>query len=146
MSIETEIAALTAANNSLLAAFNQQLVTVQAEITAAQIGAAALLDQQKTITGNYTLVAGDAIKTIFVDNAAGAVVVTVPAGLPARFMCAFIQMGTGNVSFAVTGGAVINSAFNMLKIKGQTYGVFIQQNTPTSAATNIYYMIGKTKA
>jgi len=142
MSLETEIAALTVANTELLAVFNLQLITIQNEIIAAQVGAAALLDQQKTITNDYTLLATDTVSTIFIDNA-GPLTITVPAGLPAKFMCAFIQLGTANVSF-VQSGTVINSAFGMLKIKGQNYGVFLQQHSPVSE-TNTYYMIGKTK-
>jgi len=75
---------------------------------------------------NYTLVDGDFAFTLFLNNVAKDVTITVPATLLDYFICQFYQEGTGNVTFVGSGGATINTATG-LKIKGQFYWCAVEK-------------------
>ncbi len=96
---------------------------------------------QKTIpAANYTLLPTDTEYTIFIENGATPITITVPTGLPANFNAGFIQEGTGVVTFSGT-GTTINTV-NGLKIKGQNYQVFLEKKL----ATSTFYLLGNTTA
>lgn len=75
---------------------------------------------------NYTLVDGDFAFTLFLNNLAKDVTITVPATLLDYFICQFYQEGTGNVTFVGSGGATINTPTG-LKIKGQFYWCAVEK-------------------
>lgn len=75
---------------------------------------------------NYTLVDGDFAFTLFLNNVAKDVTITVPATLKDYFICQFYQEGTGNVTFVESGGATINTPIG-LKIKGQFYWCAVEK-------------------
>ena len=66
--------------------------------------------------------------------------ITVPSGLTSKINIGFIQEGTGDVSFT-TSGTVINSPLGMVKLKGQYYWGYLEQE----AVTNTYYLLGNLK-
>lgn len=84
------------------------------------------LNPQLTITGDLTLNNTHNGKTIFVDNSATDVNITVPSTLANNFCCAFWQLGTGNVTFVQGASTVINSNVG-LKIKGQNLSVVLEK-------------------
>lgn len=78
-----------------------------------------VLNLQKKITSDYTLLSTDNHHTIVVDTTAGDVDITVPTGLVANISVNFTQIGTGVVTF-VGSGTTLNSPIG-LKIKGENY-------------------------
>ena len=89
---------------------------------------------------NYTLTNADNNYTIIVDNAATAVTIIVPSGLTSKIGVGFIQKGTADVTFTASGTTIQNPTG--LKIKGQYYQTFIEQD----GNTNVIYLLGNTKA
>lgn len=87
----------------------------------------------------YTLLNSDDKKTLFINNGPSDVVINVPASLPSNFSVAFIQKGTGDVTFNPV-SVTLNSAVGF-KIKGQNYWALIEKEL----GTNTYYLIGSTK-
>lgn len=88
---------------------------------------------------NYTLLNTDKDKLFFIDNGSTNVTITVPIGLPDEFFAAFIQEGTGDVSF-VQSGTIISSAVG-LKIKEQYNQVALDKK----GATTTFFLTGNTK-
>jgi hypothetical protein len=91
------------------------------------------------VSGNYDLQSADNNYTLIIDNGANNVTITVGTSLPSKFICAFIQKGSGNVTF-VASGIVINTPIG-LKIKGENYSVALEQED----ANDIFYLLGNTK-
>lgn len=91
---------------------------------------------QKVIVGDYTLTSADTEYTIFVNNGASPINITVPTGLVANFNAGFIQEGTGVVTF-IASGTTINTPSG-LKIKGQNYQAFLEKKQ----ATETFYLLG----
>lgn len=74
-----------------------------------------------------------------VNNGSNDVTITVPAGLSSAFICAFTQMGSGDVTF-VESSTTINTPIGLL-IKGQFYAVALEQ----IGATDEYNLLGNSK-
>jgi hypothetical protein len=85
----------------------------------------------------YTLVAADNGKIITLSNAS-TITVTVPSGLGAGFNCTLVQLGAGQVGFAVS-GATVNNRQSHTKIAGQ-YG----RVTLEAYASNLFVLAGDT--
>ena len=90
--------------------------------------------------GNYDLQDTDNNYTLIINNGGNAVTITVGASLSSKFVCAFIQEGSGDVTF-VESGVTINSPIG-LKIKGENYCVALEQKN----ADDIFFLLGNTKA
>lgn len=95
-----------------------------------------VVNLQKEISGDYTLTSADTEYTIFINNGASPVTITVPTGLVANFEAGFIQEGTGVVTFSAA-GTTINTATG-LKIKGQRYQAFIEKKL----SSETFYLLG----
>ena len=94
---------------------------------------------QKEISTNYTLLDTDTGYTIFLTNGASNITITVPLGLQDNFECGFLQVGTGTVTFATSGGSVINYPDGLgLIIEGQGYPCFIEKRN----SNDEYYLTG----
>lgn len=85
---------------------------------------------------SYTIAAGDAGNTVFVDNATGTTV-TVNDVLAIGERIDFVQKGAGAITFAAGSGVTLNSKDALLASAGQYAGV-----TVIKEATNVYYLIG----
>lgn len=96
---------------------------------------------QKVINTSYTIVNNDNNYTIFINNGATPINITIPSGLQNNIEVGFIQQGTGDVTF-VQSGTTINSVSSMKKIKGQNYQAFIIQ----LAGTNTFQLLGNLKS
>lgn len=104
----------------------------------------ALVDQnpQKFITTHYTLTSLDHGYSIIVQNGANPLNITIPNNLQAGMQVGFIQDGTGDVTFTLSGGVVINCAVTGAnKIKGQYEQAFLEQG----ASQTVYYLLGNVK-
>ena len=88
---------------------------------------------------NYTVTNADNNYTIIVDNGATSCTITVPSGLTSKIGVGFIQKGTGDITFVASGTTISNPIG--LKIKGQYYQTFIEQEL----ATNTIYLLGNTR-
>ena len=84
----------------------------------------------------YTIAAGDAGNTVFVNNATGTTV-TVNDNLAVGERIDFVQKGAGAITFAAGSGVTLNSKDALLASAGQYAGV-----TVIKEATNVYYLIG----
>jgi len=91
---------------------------------------------QRTITSNITLADTDNNYSILINNGANPITVTVPTGLMEAFNVAFIQLGTGEVTF-VGSGVTINSPLS-LKIKGQNYWAYLEKVEDST----VYQLLG----
>lgn len=95
---------------------------------------------QKVISTSYTLTDADNNYTIFVNNASTPITITVDSGITISNFCAgFIQEGTADITFAVSGVTLLNPVG--LKSKGQNYQTFIERKLNTSS----YFLLGNTK-
>ena len=92
---------------------------------------------QKEITATYVLTDADNDYTIFVNNGATAISISLGAITVPNFSVGFIQQGTADVTFV---GVMTNPVG--LKIKGQGYQTFIERKLSTA----LYYLLGNTKA
>ena len=79
-------------------------------------------------------------RTVYIKNAAANIIVTVPDSLSADFECAFIQYGTGTVTFTVSGAATINES--ELTLKGQWAHAYLATD-PANAT--VFDLVGETK-
>lgn len=102
---------------------------------------------QKTITypadftsDNYDLTAADDNYTIYIDNGSNNITITVDDALPSKIITAFVQKGSGLVTF-VASATVINSPTGGLKIKGQRYCVAVEREVASTEFT----LLGNTK-
>ena len=84
----------------------------------------------------YTIVAGDAGNTVFVNNASGTTV-TIDDELAVGERIDFVQKGAGAITFAAGSGVTLNSKDALLSTAGQYVGA-----TVIKEATNTYYLIG----
>jgi hypothetical protein len=84
----------------------------------------------------YTIVAGDAGNTVFVNNASGTTV-TIDDELAVGERIDFVQKGAGAITFAAGSGVTLNSKDSLLSTAAQYAGA-----TVIKEATNIYYLIG----
>lgn len=112
-------------------------------LTCMTIGGAAnwsdlqYINLQKVITtSNYVLTDADNDYTIFVNNGATAISISLGVITIPNFSVGFIQEGTADVTFV----GVTNPIG--LKLKGQGYQAFIERKLSTST----YYLLGNTKA
>ena len=97
------------------------------------------INPQKTISTNYTLTAADNGYSILVLNAATAITITIPSGLPASMQVGFIQDGTGDVTFA--GSTLSCAVIGATKIKGQYEQAYLEKK----GANEVYYLLGNVK-
>jgi hypothetical protein len=98
------------------------------------------LNLQKTETSSFTLDNDDNNYTVMLNNGATPITVTVPAGLLENISICFVQLGTADVTFATTGGSVINTPIGN-KIKGQYFWAYLEQR----GTTNTYQLLGNLK-
>jgi hypothetical protein len=91
---------------------------------------------QKTITSDYTVLAADDKKTIFVNAGVNDVDITIPVSLSATFSQAFVQLGTGNVNFLEDGTTILGTK---LSIKAQ-YNQAWMERSPVGSET--YVLLG----
>jgi len=97
------------------------------------------INPQKTISASYTLTAADNGYSILVLNAATAITITIPSGLPTSMQVGFIQDGTGDVTFA---GSTFNcSVIGATKIKGQYDQAYLEKK----GTNEVYYLLGNVK-
>lgn len=89
---------------------------------------------------NYTVTNADNNYTIIVNNEATNITITIPSGLISKIGIGFIQKGTGDITFTPSGTTINNPTG--LKIKGQYYQTFLEQEV----STGIFYLLGNTKA
>lgn len=98
------------------------------------------VNKQKEIITNYTLTDADNGYTIFVNNSATPITITINTTVTIPNFCVgFIQEGTADVTFVGTGVTLSNPIG--LKSKGQEYQTFLERKLATSA----YYLLGNTK-
>lgn len=95
---------------------------------------------QKEISSNYILDDDDNNYTIFVNNEATPVTITIPDGLMDSFSAGFVQEGTANVSFVMGGVETLHTAVGN-KIKGQFKCVLVEKKL----ATTDVFLLGDTK-
>ena len=118
---------------------NQSTTYTKTEVDT-QLAKYAASNTQSIITANYILMVDDSGSSFIIQNGANAITITVPNGLPGKMHASFIQQGTGDVTF-VSSGTILKSPYNMLKIKGQNFGAYLEQ----IGLTNVYQVIGKMK-
>lgn len=95
---------------------------------------------QREITGNTTLSNTDNNHTIFINNGATPITITINTTVTtANFGVGFIQEGTGDVTFVGTGVTLTNPVG--LKSKGQGYATYIERKLNTSS----FFLLGDTK-
>lgn len=95
---------------------------------------------QKEITTSVTLSNVDNNYTIFINNGAIPITITIDSSITTPNFCVgFIQEGTGDVTFVGTGVSLTNPVG--LKSKGQGYATFIERKLSTSN----YFLLGDTK-
>lgn len=95
---------------------------------------------QKQITTNTTLSNSDNNYTIFINNGATPITITINSSVTlANFCVGFIQEGTGDVTFVGSGVSLTNPVG--LKSKGQGYATFIERKLNTTS----YFLLGDTK-
>lgn len=87
--------------------------------TTAKVAVTNLVTQIDTASTAFSLSAGTYSGTILRCTAATAVTITVPGDLGAGFNCLIIQGGAGQITFATSGGATINSFGALTKTAGQ---------------------------
>lgn len=92
---------------------------------------------QKVITATYTLTDADNDYTVFIDNGASAITISLGAITIPNFSVGFIQEGSADVTFS---GAGLSNPVG-LKCLGQGYQTFIERKLSTST----YYLLGNTK-
>ncbi len=96
---------------------------------------------QKEITANYALQTTDNNHTIIINNGITPISITVNNTLPPNGIVYFIQQGTGDVNFNVS-GVTINSPGSMTKIKGQNYWACLIK----VGSSTVYQLLGSLKA
>lgn len=96
---------------------------------------------QKEITASYVLQTTDNNYTLIINNGITPISITINNTLPSNGIVYFIQQGTGDVNFNVS-GVTINSPGSMTKIKGQNYWACL---TKVGSST-VYQLLGSLKA
>jgi len=96
--------------------------------------------QDLTKTTSFILQSTDDKKTLFVENGASDITITVPSGLPSAFYAVIVRKGSGNITFAPSGTTIYNPIG--MKIDLQYDVVVIEQE----GATNEFGLFGNTKA
>ena len=91
--------------------------TLQGRVTTLETSVTSITAPLSAKTASYTAVTGDDKKRITF-NSATAVTFTLPASLPAGWECTILQLGLGQVTVAVTGGA-LNARGGHTKLFGQ---------------------------
>lgn len=139
------VATLPSATNVLISAASGKAIVTKEYLQSA-LSTPVSNNIQKTLTypanftaSNYTLTSADLDATIFVNNAANDVTITIPVGLGQAFQCGFVQTGTGTVTF-VASGTTVNTPTGY-KIKGQNYNAYIEQ----LGTSGTYYLLGNLK-
>ena len=139
------LATLPSVTNALISAASGKAVVTKEYLQSA-LSTPVSNNIQKTLTyptnfiaSNYTLTSADLDATIFVNNAANDVTITIPAGLGQAFQCGFVQTGTGTVTF-VASGTTVNTPTGY-KIKGQNYNAYVEQ----LGTSGTYYLLGNLK-
>lgn len=96
---------------------------------------------QKVITTSTVLSNSDNNCTIFINNGATPITITIDSSITIPNFCVgFIQEGTGDVTFVGSGVSLTNPIG--LKSKGQGYATFIERKL----ATSNFYLLGNTRA
>ena len=96
---------------------------------------------QSVITIGGVITNSDHNKTIFINNGAFPITLTVDTLITTPNFCVgFIQEGTGDVTFVGSGVSLTNPVG--LKSKGQGYQTFIERKLDTST----YFLLGNTRA
>ena len=96
---------------------------------------------QKVITTSTVILDTDNNHTIFINNGATPITITIDSSITLPNFCVgFVQEGTGDVTFVGTGVSLTNPVG--LKSKGQGYATFIERKLNTSN----YFSLGDTKA
>jgi len=99
------------------------------------------LSRQKEITANYTIENADNDQTIFINNGATPITITINTTVTTdNFGVGFIQQGLGDVTFVGIGITLSNPIG--LKSKGQGYATYIERKLNTSS----FYLLGDTRA
>lgn len=93
-----------------------------------------------TITTSQTLDSTYNRRTVFLDNGLNDITITIPVSLAADFQAAFIQLGTGNVTFAVSSTTLLTSE---TKIEGQYKQVWLEKSP---VGSENFLLLGNTKA
>jgi len=96
--------------------------------------------QDLTKTTSFILQSTDNKKTLFVENGASDITITVPSGLPSAFYAVIVRKGAGNITFAGSGTTIYNPIG--LKIDLRYDVVVIEQE----GSTNVFGLFGNTKA
>lgn len=96
--------------------------------------------QDLTKTTSFILQSTDNKKTLFVENGASDITITVPSGLPSAFYAVIVRKGSGNITFATSGTTIYNPTG--MKIDMRYDLVVIEQE----GATNVFGLFGNTKA
>ena len=95
---------------------------------------------QKVITTSTVILDIDNNNTIFINNGATPITITIDSSITIPNFCVgFIQEGTGDVTFVGTGVSLTNPVG--LKSKGQGYATFVERKLNTSN----YFLLGDTK-
>ena len=96
---------------------------------------------QKVITTSTVILDIDNNNTIFINNGATPITITIDSSITLPNFCVgFIQEGTGDVTFVGTGVSLTNPVG--LKSKGQGYATFIERKL----ATSTYFLLGNIKS
>jgi len=114
--------------------------TARSLITKQYVDNKVFENKQKVIISNYLITNADDQYTIFINNGATPITITLDSTVTTSNFCVgFIQEGTGDVSFIGSGVSLTNPIG--LKSKGQGYQTFIERKLSTST----YYLLGNTK-
>lgn len=92
-----------------------------------------------TVTGSRSLTNADDGQVLN-STSAGAVTLTIPAGLRAGFICAVVQSGAGQVTFSAS-GTTLNNVSTQSKTSGQYAVVML-----TQVSTDSFVLSGSTGA
>lgn len=102
-----DVALNNVANGEVLT-YQTSTATWQNQAVPVSTGSDNGIVEASTVTGNYTLVQGDAGKIKEV-NSSSPVTITVPSGLTLNSVFEVVQVGTGQVTIAGAGGVVLQS-------------------------------------
>lgn len=139
--LKNGLATLPSVTNDLISAEPTGKVIVTKEYLTGYTSGFTSSNLQKTITSSYTATSVDNNYTIFIDNSATTVTITVPSGLTSNIEIGFIQQGTGDINYLAS-GTILKSPSSMLKIKGENYNAYLVQ----IGSTNTYHLLGNLKA
>jgi hypothetical protein len=95
--------------------------------------------QDLTKTTSFILQSTDNKKTLFVENGASDITITVPSGLPSAFYAVIVRKGTGNITFTGSGTTIYNPIGLRIDLRYDV--VVIEQE----GATNTFGLFGNTK-